>query len=627
MKNIILGILLGIFLTGFSAFAALTEVDRAEFPIRSLDPNSGFESGKAGITASGGTLTTATSGSNLLHGKTSLVWDSTSAGQTLKGSTLTVPGSLQGKNGLAMVTIKATSNTATHLFQMVDQSGNTLNSMSITSNTASAVDHSLNFVFPTSGAVRWQVQSVASNEPTIALDDIYVGPAANISQVSQTQFVGMSYFAQTTNCSWSRTNTAIGAFGTDTDCPGPTVGVSKIGSWQTTDSDLPRQTINDLPEGLYSVEVTGSLYGSGDWTMAVSDGTTTSPAYCSGSGNGGGTFQPATTCIAWFEYTGVGNRSFEIYGSSSSGAISLDNNQNNDRTTFTIKRWDRNPSTFASINNTDTGWTDAGAMTITASTTNPTKGTMGRDKVFWKRDGQDLVAIYQFDQTSAGSGGSGEYIFALPAGLVADTNIVPATSGLIANGNGTSLQSSKIGVGHLANGSGARGRAFAFLSTSTTFRVLGEITFSQYEAFGSGFHGIGNTTLGFQMEIRVPIQGWTANQSTPVFVGSVSSNSTAAERIERAKITNSGTPTISSQSGSWISSLTDNGTGDTTINITSGMFSAAPTCVATGVRSSFAVPLSFETTISTSAIRVRTFDTSGSGAADLAFEIICMGPR
>ena len=412
-------------------------------------------------------------------------------------------------------------------------------------------------------------------------------------------------------------------------------------------------------------------------------------------------------------------------------------------------------------------WTDAGAMTITGSTTNPTKGATNRDKILWRREGSDLIALYQYEQTSAGSGGAGEYIFALPAGLVADTSIVPATSGLIANGNGIALQSSKIGVGHLANGSGARGRAFAFLSTSTTFRVLGEITFSQYEAFASGFHGIGNTTLGFQMEIRVPIQGWgpsgaiaadqtdygwtaytptisnfgtvsstdcyhsriaadvlirckfvtstggsasearvslptgltssssistlehagsllmnatsvgvlaaliepsvtyitfsrdsstsnlnkingntlaasgftytlsarvpiagwVANQRAPTLIGSVTSGSTNAERIERAKITNSGTPTISSQSGSWISSLTDNGTGDTTINITSGMFSAAPTCVATGVRSSFAVPLSFETTISTSAIRVRTFDTSGSGAADLAFEIICMGPR
>lgn len=414
-----------------------------------------------------------------------------------------------------------------------------------------------------------------------------------------------------------------------------------------------------------------------------------------------------------------------------------------------------------------TKWTDAGTMTITGSTTNPTKGTTNRDKVLWRRDGSDLVALYQYEQTAAGSGGAGEYIFALPAGLVADTNIVPATSGLIANGNGIALQSSRIGVGHLANGSGARGRAFAFLSTSTTFRVLGEITFSQYEAFASGFHGIGNTTLGFQMEIRVPIQGWgpggaiaadqtdygwtaytptvsnfgtvsstdcyhsrvatdllvrcrfvtstggaasearvsfptgltssasigtlehagnllmnatsvgvlaalvepsvtyftfsrdsstsnlnkvngstlaasgftysmearvpiagwVANQRAPTLVGSVTSGSVTAERIERIKVTNSGTPTISSQSGSWVTSLTDNGVGDTTINIASGMFSSAPTCVATGVRSSFAVPLSFETAITTSAIRIRTFDTSGSGAADLAFELMCMGPR
>ena len=73
--------------------------------------------------------------------------------------------------------------------------------------------------------------------------------------------------------------------------------------------------------------------------------------------------------------------------------------------------------------------------------------------------GSDLIALYQYEQTSTRFQGCRRIAgFALPAGLVADS-IVPTTSGLIANGNGLPSVF-KIGVGHLANGSGARDDSF-----------------------------------------------------------------------------------------------------------------------------------------------------------------------
>jgi hypothetical protein len=68
--------------------------------------------------------------------------------------------------------------------------------------------------------------------------------------------------------------------------------------------------------------------------------------------------------------------------------------------------------------NLDSPWVDGGAITITAVTTNPTKGTMARDKVYWRRNGQLIHARYIYSQSATGSSatGSGDYLYTLPIG-------------------------------------------------------------------------------------------------------------------------------------------------------------------------------------------------------------------
>jgi len=130
----------------------------------------------------------------------------------------------------------------------------------------------------------------------------------------------------------------------------------------------------------------------------------------------------------------------------------------------------------------------------------------------------------------------------------------------------------------------------------------------------------------FSFSARIPIQGWSSNQRAPTLVGSVTSNSTGAERMERLVVANSGTPTITSQSGSWVSSLTDNGAGDVTANISG--FSAAPTCNATRNASGggFSVLCAINT-VSTTAIRVQCSNLTTATLTDVGFDLICIGPR
>lgn len=63
-------------------------------------------------------------------------------------------------------------------------------------------------------------------------------------------------------------------------------------------------------------------------------------------------------------------------------------------------------------------WQDLGAMTITATVTNPEKGTVTRDKVWGRRVGESLWLRYEYAQSAAGLAGSGVYLFAIPFGTI-----------------------------------------------------------------------------------------------------------------------------------------------------------------------------------------------------------------
>ena len=122
----------------------------------------------------------------------------------------------------------------------------------------------------------------------------------------------------------------------------------------------------------------------------------------------------------------------------------------------------------------------------------------------------------------------------------------------------------------------------------------------------------------------------------PLLVGSVTSNTSGQERIERVSFggasahTNcTSTPcTVSSQSGSWVSSVTRSGTGVYSISIAAGMFSSAPicTCIGKGVGSTNGWCQMTDTPNSTSAVPLQTLNSAGA-FVDNAVEVICMGPR
>jgi len=126
---------------------------------------------------------------------------------------------------------------------------------------------------------------------------------------------------------------------------------------------------------------------------------------------------------------------------------------------------------------------------------------------------------------------------------------------------------------------------------------------------------------------------WTISQldsptPTPYYMGNVSSTTSGMEHVERVSSTPSCTSSpcaITSQSGSWVTSITRNSVGNYTVNIASGEFSAAPTCTVTLSPNGSAFFVLSEATTSTS-LSFNTVSQSPANA-DNGFFVICMGPR
>lgn len=280
---------LAVLIATLPAHAFLNDVGKTQVWNKNLLVNGGFENGKAKWTASGGTFTTTTS--SPMIGKVHATWDSSSASQTLTSTAVAIPAGMLGRNGAASCLITVASGSATHTLEAYDGT-NILASASITSNTA-PTRTSVNFIFPSSGSISLRLVSVAADEPSIAIDDCYVGPAEgyNISSVSQATFVGGMENAGAASCIYSQNSSSgISNFvdlGTGTSCAAWTVVSNGPGTISAQGTNDHRLVYTNMPPGHYKFELDGIFIKGGAATGAcswrLSDGTNTYQAQ--GTGN------------------------------------------------------------------------------------------------------------------------------------------------------------------------------------------------------------------------------------------------------------------------------------------------------------------------------------------------------
>jgi hypothetical protein len=167
-------------------------------------------------------------------------------------------------------------------------------------------------------------------------------------------------------------------------------------------------------------------------------------------------------------------------------------------------------------------WVDGGAISVTGTTTAPTKGTTSLDKIRYRRVGDSANIRVEYKQTALGSGanGSGDYLFTLPANLSFDSNKVSFHTGDInttnpRNGVGYGSATASWGSG----GSTATGVVVPYDTTHFRLSVTyvstpsGASTASDRKFIGSTYYnmGISGGDIAYTVDFIAPILGWASN--------------------------------------------------------------------------------------------------------------------
>ncbi len=685
------------------AFIAVTSLLLMAATVRIPEPdpnnlltNPGWETNTSGWAASAGTYTRNTTAANIGYGNGSGKWVSTGgAGRTLTSTAVAIPKGLYNRNGVASCNIQVPTGSSTHLLQAYD--GTSVLSSSAIISSATFTRTSVNFPFGATGNISLRIVTVGASEPDIYIDDCILGDATllNISQVSQAMLIGSAYIANTTSCLLERTSTSFGAFTAVAACPGPTIEANPgPGTILTTDTDLPRFTVNNLPAGTYEITIKGNIFTDQPLTdlgIAVSDGTTTSGQMMQQAG----TTTPlvaAFTTVGIFTYTTSGNRTFEVYGLAGGGKIYLkaDSGSGSPRhIRFVIKRFPSSAETAFNVGQisypTRQVFT-SGTGTYTLPTNpRPTSlvvrmvggggggggsgaggsiaaGGAGGESQFYVLGASATSLLRALGGTGgakAGDSGAingGTTAVASPAisilsltgttGLSAtnanSVTYIPGGGGassFLGGGGGASIHS--LGTTATVNtGSGGQGGGAGGVSTFAAqgggaggyveALINGPSPAYTYVVGTAGTAGVAGTNGyagGAGSAGYIEVIEYYGN-TVPILVGSVSSNSNGAERVERARLTGDATTcTVVNQSGTWIASGARNAAGDCTWTINSGIFSSEPVCTCSVYSGSSAAICNIDSTTAPSATLVRTQRYGAGADQDGTIFLICVGPR
>ncbi len=624
IKKIIITIALILIPT--NSFSALTEVDRALVERgKNLLKNPGFESGLSKWTSSGGSFTLNSTASHIAYGNASAAFDASASSQTVTSTAVAIPAGLYGANSVASCKFKTDATD----YKIQSYDGTNVLSEATISSSSTFVQISTNFIMPSSGNIQMRIIS-QSNAAVVYIDDCYLGQASgfNLSQINQSSLIGAALIAGNSACNWSRTSTTLGAFTSDTDCLGPTIIVnSGPGTISTTDTDLPKFTVSNLPSGDYEVIMTVSNINAGtagsQLALAISDGTDTRGKQQIRVADATVDELAGVTVVAHFTYSSTADRTFELFGSASAGSIDVSNNQTNSSLGFSIKRFpssseqaykpDLVAQAWSGYHTVSSGWSttsstfadpSAGTGATLTETTNLNAGTV-------TTAASSLPGII-FNVTRTG-------IFEVCTTISAQASVASTPSARLVDGSGTPLIQ-----GHPLTYTASSDNGFHTFCGQYNASVLGPVTFKIQTATNTGTFTINNGVASGSAAISWTVKSLSQNLPAPLLVNSVASSSSGIERIERA-IVNCGSATIDSQSGSWISSNSTNGTGDCTLNITAGTFSGTPTCTcSTGDTTKDRICTTYSA--SSSAIRFTIVNPSLTSVS-APLNVICMGPR
>lgn len=626
--------------------------------------NPGFESCSGatcpGWTASGGTVATETT--SPLFGSKSAKFTASASSQTFSSNAKSIPVGLQGDNCLGVIGYKYSGSSGDYSLQIYDGS-NVLASTSLDVATSTNTAYA-GFTCPTSGTVLLRIISNVSSPGTITLDGaastggiIHLGSNLLLAKFTQAQMVGSSYFlSASNNCNWTNSSTSMAAFTADTDCPGPTVEHQFLGDWQTTNTFLPEQTINNLPAGIYRVTWYSQMNcdnASCVPAITLSDGTTIAQTTVA-SDISSGAANTYVSVSGIFSYSTAGNRTFKVYGQVDNGAYTLHIPNGLPfirHPSFIIEKFPSVADTVIQGIET-TGWyvdanissTDSSNIDLGTGAQSSYVGMSNANLEIASNSGSIGVQIpctgtnpSTGSTCSAGNEMAG-VVFDLPkAGAVMacasfTVSLYPSQTIFqiveTPNNAQTILQEGHTKIGGTTSDIGFR-NCGVFVFDSAGQKTL-RLMYEQPALAGNPLVYVDLDSARGQRDMHWEVYPINQQVPMPYLVRQLQSSSTAIMQHSTAYITNTGSPVITRQDGSFITSLTDNGAGDVSVNFSASAWSSVPNCSCGGVEASgdtdtVSCSVSKATTPSSSTYRFKT--RLGGTLTDRDFTISCTGPK
>lgn len=588
------------------------------------DNNADFEVFSTGFTnwtaSNPSTVTQATSGTNLLIGASSAVFNSTAASQTFTSDSIDVATSpiarLAGSNGQAACWFKGSS---TDYKIQVWNGTIVLAERTIPALTAPQ-EIGVTFPIPSSGTIAVRIIS-GSDAGDLAIDNCFLGSGAQFD-LSQAELFGFLKYG--TDCSWSRTAATYGDFTSDGSCT-----IQTSGNVQSV-AGLPHFSAS-LPEGRYEIALSSPLYTNGANTTVSCRliGSTL------GVLNANGSFFPNTSgigagisIVSAFDVSSfTAAESFKVQCLAGAGAIDFGGSLvDGGSLTVSIKRFpsgSQRAQRFDTVNIFAALKYPANAERVVSTTSGTLVNLNGSDAAV----GRVLEGVAQAPDTAND--------LAIKVPLDAGNYLISYTGPFEAAGPNQTICNFQLFDGTDAIGSARINSADVATSRGSTAHLIGSKRYNSPQTVTFTVRGVrtsGSGTCAAQVSTvaasglasQFLVQRLDQPIPAPLIVGGVVSSSQGVERVERAQIDGGGNSVLR-QSGSWIGSLTSGGTGIDNIVFAAGHFSQIPTCMCSGLDMSDGQVCGIVPN-STTGIQVRTY-TGGGTLQNFNYSLICMGPR
>lgn len=542
---------------------------------------SGFKN-TLGITVSSATIARDTDTADKLDGIASLVCDASAQ----NGYCLFSLNTIQEGDKTGNCEFKVTYKGDASLYKLrITDTSSTLTDSSVLANVTDWTEASINYPCGSARDVRL-VQTESGTGAAVNVGRVYYGKATNIS--SGTGYIG-SPVSFTPTGSWSTNTTYTGQYKIVGNEAEFTINLALAGAPTSASLDI------NLPSG-FVIDTAKLSLGSSSEVM----GSDVQVFDNGVAGYSGQILYIGNTGSVRVAYNTVSGSLLTITSVTQAAPMTF---ASGDavwmRFKVPIVGLGSNTSVSVSTNPFFTNWT-AFTPTFTGMGTGSYTSAAG----FWRRVGDSMqIQVSAIKDGSAGTGATA-ITASIPSGYTIDAAKV--TCSICSLGTYGSLATAQMGS-----------TIYASTTTVNFYDDSGYFTGSDW-----------NASEQLTAEFTVPISGWTAPQSVvPILVGSVSSSSTGALKLEYASVesTCSADPcTITKKSSDSMTSINWASTGAYTVNYTG--FTSYPICTVSSLNAASGDKCNMNSMGATSAT-VRCYSAGGSTLANARFTIHCIGPR